>query len=64
MRQYNHDTDFHLLVEARDLHGENLTGVKNHLEANGVQWPKNFNSDTSPEVMRLDADIMRSWNRY
>lgn len=61
MRRYNHETDRHLIAEAAEKYGKNLTGIKTHFNENGIAWPPRFNDDRSEPVSRLDADICEVW---
>ena len=68
MRPYNSDADYHILEEVAKKE-KTLTAVAFALQFHGIEWPKDFNSnsngkDTRSEATKvLDRDICRSWGR-
>jgi hypothetical protein len=63
MRPYNSETDYQTLLGAVQRVGKAggfLTAVKANLNAAGVAFPGNFNSDRGQAAMAIDADCTRA----
>jgi hypothetical protein len=62
MREYNPETDYHVVIEAARQAGCcDTVSIKEGLNEAGIAWPKNYNEDTSPSTVALDMDICRAW---
>jgi len=65
MRLYNSETDFPLLVKScKDYGAYSIAGIAKTLRSNGIRFPEQFNKDTSPTAIRLDADILKAWYEH
>lgn len=65
MREYNPETDKHLIIEAMKKDGEKtLASVARHFLNNGIKWPGRFNNDSRPHIIQLDKDISEVWNSH
>lgn len=73
MRKYNSQTDYWILEKAvkdrlqecPDIDNKvivcGLSNFKSALNANGVEWPPNFNNNFDKEALALDKDICKVW---
>lgn len=64
MRPYNPATDYLIIADAisRYRPGDGLlTLACRALQASGIQWPANFNTNRDEAALAIDRDIVRAW---
>jgi hypothetical protein len=62
MRKYNSETDYPvLLAAAKTEKHTSIVAIANGLQAAGIEWPGNFNSQKTPDAVAIDKDMGRAW---
>ena len=63
LRPYDSETDYPVVLETAQVHGESIAAIAAALRSRGVYWPNLSDPKAArwPEAQAIDRDICRAW---